>query len=75
MLRLLLRSEPDPRLLVITGALVSAAGLWELFFVLFRSESALFAVSTALMLLVGVIEFLRAGFIRRQERRASRLAR
>jgi uncharacterized membrane protein HdeD (DUF308 family) len=69
MLRLL-RTEPDPRLLVAIGAVLIAAGLWELFFVLFRSESALFAMSAALVLLVGIIELLRAVFIRRQERRA-----
>lgn len=35
------------------GGILLAVGLWDLFFVLFRSEDVVFTVSAALLLLVG----------------------
>jgi hypothetical protein len=54
------RTEPDPRLFFIISGLLTAVGLWELFFVFFRSEDTLFAMSAAILLLVGVIGLWRA---------------
>ena len=51
----LLRKEPDLRRSFVIAGLLTAVGLWELFFVFFRSEDTLFAVSAAILLLVGVI--------------------
>jgi hypothetical protein len=42
-----------PKANIWTGGILFAFGLWDLFFVLFRSEDALFTASAALLLLVG----------------------
>jgi hypothetical protein len=45
--------EGSPRRSLIIGGLLLALGLWDLFFVLFRSEDLLFTAGAALLLLVG----------------------
>jgi ABC-type nickel/cobalt efflux system permease component RcnA len=37
----------------VIGGILLAVGLWDLFFVLFRSEDVLFTLSAALLLLLG----------------------
>ena len=45
----------SPHASLISGCILIAVGLWDLFFVLFRSEGVLFTVLAALLLLVGGI--------------------
>ena len=47
------RGTRSPRDNLTAGGILLALGLWDLFFVLFRSEDGAFTVSTALLLLVG----------------------
>jgi hypothetical protein len=48
-----MRNRRSPRANITIGAILLAFGLWDLFFVLFRSEDVLFTVAAALLLLVG----------------------
>jgi hypothetical protein len=41
------------RFYLVIGGILLAVGLWDLFFVLFRSEDVLFTLSAALLLLLG----------------------
>jgi hypothetical protein len=47
------QGKKSPRLNIATGGILLVFGLWDLFFVLFRSEDVLFTASAALLLLVG----------------------
>ena len=47
------RATRSPRLYLVIGGILLAVGLWDLFFVLFRSEDVLFTLSAALLLLLG----------------------
>jgi hypothetical protein len=47
------RGTRSPRTNLTAGGILLAVGLWDLFFVLFRSEDGAFTVSTALLLLAG----------------------
>lgn len=49
----------SPRENLTAGGISLAVGLWDLFFVLFRSEDGAFTVSTALLLLVGSLTIWR----------------
>jgi hypothetical protein len=48
-----MRSKRSPRVNLAIGGILLAFGLWDLFFVLFRSEDVFFTVSAVLLLLVG----------------------
>ena len=48
-----MRSRKSPRANLAIGGILLVLGLWDLFFVLFRSEDVLFAVAAALLLLAG----------------------
>jgi hypothetical protein len=52
------RGTRSPRTNLTAGGILLAVGLWDLFFVLFRSEDGAFTVSTAL-LLAGSFNILR----------------
>jgi len=47
------RATRSPRTYLVIGGILLAVGLWDLFFVLFRSEDVLFTLSAALLLLLG----------------------
>lgn len=47
------RATRSPRFYLVIGGILLAVGLWDLFFVLFRSEDVLFTLSAALLLLLG----------------------
>jgi hypothetical protein len=47
------RAARSPRFTIVIGGIMLAVGLWDLFFVLFRSEDVLFTLSAALLLLLG----------------------
>jgi len=47
------RATRSPRTYLAIGGILLAVGLWDLFFVLFRSEDVLFTLSAALLLLLG----------------------
>lgn len=53
------RGTSSPRENLVAGGILLGLGLWDLFFVLFRSEDGAFTVSTALLLLVGSFNILR----------------
>jgi hypothetical protein len=53
------RGTRSPRDNLTAGGILLALGLWDLFFVLFRSEDGAFTVSTALLLLVGSLTIWR----------------
>jgi len=55
----LLRGGRSPRASIASGCILLAVGLWDLYFVLFRSENLLFIVVAALLLLVGGLNILR----------------
>jgi len=48
-----MRSKRLPRVNLAIGGILIAFGLWDLFFVLFRSEDVFFMVSAVLLLLFG----------------------
>ena len=50
----------SPRLYLAIGGILLAVGLWDLFFVLFRSEDVLFTLSAALLLLLGGLNIWQA---------------
>ena len=54
------QGKKSPRVNIATGGILLVFGLWDLFFVLFRSEDVLFTASAALLLLVSGIQ-LQAG--------------
>jgi hypothetical protein len=47
------RATRSPRFYLVIGGTLLAVGLWDLFFVLFRSEDVLFTLSAALLLPLG----------------------
>ena len=51
----LMRGRRSPRANLAIGGVLLAFGLWDLFFVLFRSEDVLFTVAAVLLLLVGIV--------------------
>ena len=54
------QGKKSPRVNIATGGILLVFGLWDLFFVLFRSEDVLFTASAALLLLASGIQ-LQAG--------------
>ena len=54
------RAARSPRLYLVIGGILLAVGLWDLFFVLFRSEDVLFTLSAALLLLLGGLNIWQA---------------
>src|ERR1035441_5129668 len=55
--------EGSPRRSLIIGGLLLALGLWDLFFVLFRSEDLLFTAGAAVLLPGGGLQHLRGGVL------------
>jgi hypothetical protein len=49
------RTTRSPRFYFMIGGILLAVGLWDLFFVLFRSEDVLFTLSAAVLLLLGSV--------------------
>jgi uncharacterized membrane protein HdeD (DUF308 family) len=54
------RATRSPRFYLAIGGILLAVGLWDLFFVLFRSEDVLFTLSAALLLLLGGLNIWQA---------------
>ena len=66
-----LRWKRSPRTSLTSGGILLAVGLWDLFFVLFRSEDVLFTVAAAVLLLVGSLNIRRGVVLLRMERPGS----
>jgi hypothetical protein len=49
------RTTRSSRFYFVIGGILLAVGLWDLFFVLFRSEDVLFTLSAAVLLLLGSV--------------------
>jgi len=56
-----MRSRKSPSATLAIGGILLALGLWDLFFVLFRSEDVLFTVAAGLLLMAGIFN-IRLGF-------------
>jgi hypothetical protein len=55
----LLQGSKSPRTSITSGCILLAVGLWDLYFVLFRSVDLLFTVVAVLLLLIGGLNILR----------------